>query len=616
MNDQCVKGDSVMADMERQAAFYLGKEYDLQAKKLASDDPLMYDARDLTTHAVCIGMTGSGKTGLGSILLEEAALDGIPAIVIDPKGDMTNLLLGFPELRPTDFEPWVNEDDARRKDQSVPEFAEGVANLWRKGLSDWGQSGERIRRMQDRAEFLIYTPGSDAGLPISVLQSFQAPKLSWDDDQETLREMIAATASGLLGLAGVQADPVQSREHILLAHIFEHYWRQGHDLDMATLIEAIQRPPLKKLGVLDVETFYPDKDRFGLAMALNKVIASPSFGSWLTGPPLDVASLIRSPEGKTRVSVFYIAHLNQAEREFFVTLLLEQVISWMRQQSGTTSLRCLVYFDEVFGYLPPYPANPPSKQPIMTLMKQARAFGIGMILTTQNPVDLDYKGLTNAGTWFIGKLQTERDKERLLEGLDSVIAEAGTMLDRAYLDRLISSLGQRVFILHNVNWERPKLFQTRWALNYLRGPLTRQQIRTLMQPIKAHMSVAGPVQATEARHATSGAQPLPIPTASPQAAASQSCPLGWNAFSRGSMRVCHSTLCQWISQSSAPHANYRAISLTSRSWLRAWPMIPMSWAVSRCSLLMPRVPARMRNRWLLPCRRPIHPDSSLGTSSD
>ena len=474
-----------MMDIDRTAAFYLGKEYDLQAGQVLPDRPVMYDPRDLTTHAVCIGMTGSGKTGLGMILLEEAALDGIPSIIIDPKGDMTNLLLTFPDLSPSDLEPWVNVDDARRKGQSTTEYAATMAETWAKGLAEWGQSAERIRKLKQAAEFTIYTPGSDAGVPISVLQTFKAPKLSWDDEEENIRELIAGTVSGLLGLVGVSADPMRSREHILLSHIFEHAWRRGQDLDLAGLIQAIQEPPIQKLGVFDLDVFYPEKERFELAMSLNSVVASPSFGNWLEGVPLDIASLTHTPDGKPRVSVFYIAHLGEAERSFFVTLLLQQVLIWMRRLSGTTSLRCLLYFDEVFGYFPPHPANPPSKRPLLALLKMARAFGIGLVLTTQNTVDLDYKGLTNAGTWFIGKLQTDRDKARVLEGMEGVVAESGTMLDRSYLDRLISSLDSRVFILHNVHEERPTLFKTRWALSYLRGPLTRGQVRELMKPIKA-----------------------------------------------------------------------------------------------------------------------------------
>ncbi|HUV95299.1 MAG TPA: DUF87 domain-containing protein, partial [Anaerolineae bacterium] len=473
-----------MTNIERMATFYLGKRYDPGLERVVGDDLLMYDARDLTTHAVCVGMTGSGKTGLCTDLLEEAALDGVPSIVIDPKGDMTNLLLTFPDLRSSDFEPWVNVDDARRKGLSVHEYASSITETWAKGLAEWGQSGERIRRLKESAEFVIYTPGSDAGIPISVLQTLRAPDISWDDEEEGLRELIASTVSALLGLVGIEADPVRSREHILLSHIIEHAWRRGQDLDLPGVIQAIQTPPIRKLGVFEVDSFYPQKNRLELAMMLNSVVASPSFENWLEGPPLDVASLLRAPDGRPRVSIFYIAHLSDAERMFFVTLLLEQVLAWMRTLSGTTSLRCLVHFDEVFGYLPPYPANPPSKRPLLTLVKTARAFGIGLVLATQNPVDLDYKGLTNAGTWFIGKLQTDRDKARLLDGMEGIISESGTLLDRAYLDPLISSLGSRVFILHNVHAERPALFKTRWALSYLRGPLTRRQVLTLMKPMR------------------------------------------------------------------------------------------------------------------------------------
>lgn len=465
-------------DFEKLGAFYLGKHYDI-GEEQRLDRLLMYDARDLTTHAVCVGMTGSGKTGLCIDLLEEAAIDNVPAIIIDPKGDMTNLLLTFPDLRPEDFRPWINVDDARRKGMSEDEFAAKQAQLWRNGLAEWGQDGERIRMLREAADFTIYTPGSDAGIPVSILQSFAAPPLSWDTDSELLRERIQGTVSALLGLIGVDADPVQSREHILLSNLFEHFWREGEDLDLPRLILAIQKPPVRRLGVFDVDTFFPDKDRFGLAMRINNIIAAPSFESWLRGQPLDVAGFLGTPRGRPRHSVFYIAHLSDAERMFFVTMLLNQMITWMRTQAGTTSLRALLYMDEIFGFFPPV-ANPPSKQPMLTLLKQARAFGLGVVLTTQNPVDLDYKGLTNAGTWFIGRLQTERDKMRVLDGLESATAEAGQALNRSELSRLISSLGMRVFLLHNVHEEAPVTFQTRWAMSYLRGPLTRLQVRDLM----------------------------------------------------------------------------------------------------------------------------------------
>jgi hypothetical protein len=481
-----------MQPFERLGAFYLGQEYDLATGERL-DSLVMYDARDLTTHAVCLGMTGSGKTGLCIDLLEEAALDSVPAIIIDPKGDVTNLLLTFPDLAPESFKPWVNVDDARRKGMSVSEYANYIAETWRKGLADWDQGPERIRTLKESADFRIYTPGSDAGLPISILASLKAPSLSWDEEGELLREQIQGTVSALLGLVGIEADPLRSREHILLSTIFEHSWRQGQDLDLTHLITAVQSPPVRKLGVFDVDTFFPEKERFGLAMSLNNIIAAPSFGAWAQGEPLDITNLLYTAGGKPRHSIFYIAHLSDPERMFFVTLLLEQIITWIRQQSGTTSLRALLYFDELFGFFPPV-ANPPSKQPLLTLLKQARAFGLGVLLTTQNPVDVDYKGLSNAGTWFIGKLQTEQDKARLLDGLQSVSAAAGSAMDRAQLDRIISTLGSRVFLLHNVHEEQPVIFYTRWAMSYLRGPLTRPQVRQLMAPTKAEASPPRPAE--------------------------------------------------------------------------------------------------------------------------
>ncbi len=473
---------------EKLADFYLGQEFDLKEGK-ALDEPVTYDARDLTTHAVIVGMTGSGKTGLGVILLEEAALDKIPALVIDPKGDMTNLLLTFPDLRPEDFLPWVNEDDARRKNLEPSAFAAAQAASWQKGLAATGQDGERIRRLRESAEFVIYTPGSSAGRPMSILESFKCPDLSWDDDSELLRDKVGSIVSALLALVGVQADPMRSREHILLANLFENAWRAGQDMDLAKIIVGVQKPPFTQLGVMPLDTFYPEKDRLELAMLLNGLIASPSFASWTRGDPMEVGALFHTSTGKPKVSIVYIAHLSDAERQFFVTLLLEQVVSWMRAQTGTTSLRALLYMDEVFGYLPPT-SNPPSKRPMLTLLKQARAFGLGLVLATQNPVDLDYKALTNAGTWFIGRMQADRDKQRLLDGLEGVKTSSGGPT-RGDFDRMISSMQSRVFIYHSVHEDRPTIMTTRWAMSYLRGPLTLSQVRDLQ-----------PKQAEEAAEAT------------------------------------------------------------------------------------------------------------------
>jgi len=466
-----------MHDYEKLGSFYLGRLFD-PVQKQALDDLLLYDAKDLTTHAVCVGMTGSGKTGLCISLLEEAAIDGIPAIIIDPKGDLGNLLLTFPELKPSDFEPWLEAADAARKGVTLPQLAEKTAETWRKGLADSHQPIERIARLKQAAEVSIYTPGSTAGRPLTVLRSFDAPSQDTIDDTSAFRDYILSAVSGLLALIGVDGDPLRSREHILLSSIMDHHWRLGQNLDIPALIHAIQKPPFSKVGVFDLDSFFPANDRLGLAMSLNNLIASPGFSVWTQGEPLDVQRLMYTPEGKPRLTILSIAHLADSERMFFVTILLNAVLAWMRTQSGTSSLRALLYMDEIFGYFPPT-ANPPSKLPMLTLLKQARAFGLGVVLATQNPVDLDYKGLANTGTWLIGRLQTDRDKARVLDGLESAAQGSGAGFDRAELDTLLSGLGNRVFLLHNVHQPHPVLFQTRWVMSYLRGPLTLSQIKTL-----------------------------------------------------------------------------------------------------------------------------------------
>ncbi|MFY9610915.1 MAG: ATP-binding protein [Blastocatellia bacterium] len=489
-----------MEDYEKMGAFYLGRAYDQKNKKL-SESLVLYDSKDLVTHAVCVGMTGSGKTGLCIGLLEEAAIDGVPSLIIDPKGDLANLLLTFPQLRGEDFEHWINEDDAQKKNLSGSEYAAEQAELWRKGLADWGQSGDRIQRLKDSADFALYTPGSTAGLPVSILKSFAAPDQAVLDDAELLRDRISTTTTSLLGLLGIQADPLQSREHILISTILNTAWSQGQNLDLAGLIQQIQNPSMTRIGVLDLESFYPSKERFGLVMALNNLIASPGFGAWMEGEALDIGQMLYGSTGKPRVSIFSIAHLGDAERMFFVSLLLNQVLGWMRTQSGTTSLRAILYMDEIFGYFPPV-ANPPSKLPLLTLLKQARAYGVGVVLATQNPVDLDYKGLANTGTWFIGRLQTERDKQRVIEGLEGAAASQASGFDRQAMDETLAGLGSRIFLMNNTHEDAPEVFQTRWTLSYLRGPLTRSQIKVLMADRKTGSTEQSTAAAPTAARAT------------------------------------------------------------------------------------------------------------------
>ena len=486
---------------EKLGIFYLGRTVDPGAATEPGSEPrdlLLYDSRDLLTHALCVGMTGSGKTGLCVTLLEEAALDGVPALVIDPKGDLGNLLLTFPDLAAGDFESWIDPEEAARKGQSVAERAAAVAEFWRNGLAEWGQTGERIARLRRNTDFAVYTPGSEGGRPLSILSSFSAPPPEVMDDPDLLRDRVNTVTASLLGLAGLDADPVKSRDYILLANVLETLWRggpPGETLGLPELVQAVQNPPLSRVGVMDLESFYPAKERFELALTLNNLLAAPTFQAWTRGEPLDVDRLLYDEGGRPRLSVLHIAHLPEAERMFFVALLLDQVLGWVRARPGTTSLRALLVMDEIYGYLPPV-AQPPSKRPLLTLLKQARAYGLGLVLATQNPADVDYKALSNLGTWFLGRLQTERDRDRLLDGL---ISASGAGLERKRIEELLAGLDSRVFLLHNVHEdEGPVLFQTRWALSYLKGPLTRRQIRTLTESGKtdpAQRGTGGPVGA-------------------------------------------------------------------------------------------------------------------------
>lgn len=488
----------IESDFEKLGVFYLGKRFDLPQNKL-TDELLLYDSKDLLTHGVVIGMTGSGKTGLCMSIIEEAAIDGIPVIAIDPKGDIANALLAFPQLRPADFEPWVSAEEAQRNKVSVQEQATKIAADWQNGLAQSGQTPERISRLKNAAEFTVYTPGARFGRSVSLLRSFAAPPLAMLDDRDFFRDKINTTVISLLTLMQVEADAL-SREYVLLATVLTKFWMEQKDVNFELLIQSIQKPPFSQVGAIDLESFFPAKERFQLSVQLNNVIASPGFEVWTQGEALDISNFLYSPHGKPRVSIFSIAHLNDAERMFFVSVLLSELVAWMRSQSGTSSLRAMFYMDEIAGYLPPV-ANPPSKLPMMLLLKQARAFGLGVLLATQNPVDLDYKALSNMGTWFIGRLQTERDKARLLDGLEGAAGSTGATFDRQEIQKILSSLTSRTFFMNNIHDDAPTIFKTRWTLSYLKGPLSRDEIKKLQSNPASSAAVASTSTAVTANPA-------------------------------------------------------------------------------------------------------------------
>ena len=458
-----------------------------------TDKHTIIGSGDFTTHGVIVGMTGSGKTGLGVVLIEEALRAGVPTLLIDPKGDLTNLCLTFPELAPRDFEPWVNPGDAEKAGQTVADYAAGQAETWTKGLAGWSLGGADIGALRQRVDFTVYTPGSTSGVPLDVVGSLTVPRDM--SDLETVTDEVGGFVSGLLGLVGIDTDPLSSREHILLTNLIINEWQHGRGLDIPTLVGLALKPPIRKLGVFELDEFFPPNDRNAFAMRLNGLLASPSFGAWMSGSPLDIDTMLRTPTGAPRCAIITTAHLGDTERQFVTTLVLGKLVTWMRRQSGTTDLRALLYMDEVAGYLPPT-ANPPTKQPMMTLFKQARAFGVGVVVSTQNPVDVDYKALSNAGTWMIGRLQTERDKMRLLDGMS--VASGG--VDVNAVSQTISGLAKREFVLRRAGKDQPEVFTSRWAMSYLRGPLTRDQIATLMADQK------------QAPAAPTPAAPAPAPT--------------------------------------------------------------------------------------------------------
>ncbi|MCU0242005.1 MAG: DUF853 family protein [Vicinamibacteria bacterium] len=482
----------------------IGKVFDSNSGQLQR--PLDLDARDLLTHGLIVGMTGSGKTGLAVALIEEVLRQGVPVLAIDPKGDLANLLLLFDDLSPAAFAPWIDTDSAVREKTTVEALAAKTAEAWRQGWQEWGLSAVDAKSLRQGRAACVYTPGSSSGCALNILQSLEAPSVPFDRAVEDLRDEIAGIVAGLLGMLQIPADPLRSKPAMLLGNLIEHAWRDARGLTIESLIVAIADPPFEKLGALPIESVYPRREREELMLALNGLLAAPSFASWREGVPLDIDALLRTPDGRPRLSILYTAHLSDDERAFVTALVLDKVKTWMRRQPGTSTLRALVYMDEIFGYFPPHPANPPTKRPLLTLLKQARAQGVGVVLATQNPVDLDYKGLANIGTWMIGRLQTEQDRARLMEGL------IGTGVDSQKITTLLDATRKRVFLLHDVHRDAPCLIHSRWTYAYLRGPLTRDELSRLPnEPAQSVPSATSPGQPAAAVAAPQAAAPVAAP---------------------------------------------------------------------------------------------------------
>ena len=465
---------------EKAGLFYVGKDVDSSNFEL-TDALTLLKNKNFTTHATIIGMTGSGKTGLGIGLLEEASIDNIPSIVIDPKGDMGDMLLTDPEFKAESFAKWV-ADDAKAKGEDALELGAKTAKMWKEGIESWGQDAQRVKRFTE-VDKTIYTPGSSSGVGINILSSLEKPNEAILSDSDNFTSYLSSTVNSLLALVGIESGSMDSKEYILLAQIISKAWRAGEKLTIESLVGSILQPTFKKIGVLPLESFYPQNERFKLANKFNSVIASPAFMGWLQGESLDINKLLYDGNGKARVAIFSIAHLNDEQRMFFVTMLLNRVVAWMRMQSGSNRLRALLYMDEIYGYFPPT-KNPPSKEPMITLLKQARAYGLGVVLSTQNPVDLDYKGLANIGTWFIGRLQTKQDIAKVIEGLSG----KGDSLSKDEISNILANLPKRTFFLKSNHLEDIRLFGTRWVLSYLKGPLKKDDISELMADKKAKIA--------------------------------------------------------------------------------------------------------------------------------
>jgi hypothetical protein len=442
---------------------------------------LWLPAKHLVTHGVVVGMTGSGKTGLVTVMIEEAARAGVPTIVIDVKGDLPNLLLALPSFEPALLEPWL-ELERPREEMGAEELAARAASFAEKrrgALAEWGIGETELAAYTRSVAVRVLTPGGSAGEPLHMLSSLERRGARWDSDPEAARDALSAAVSLLLRLLGREPDPAKSREHVLLSVLAERRLAAGESAELAVLMQDVLAPPIARIGALAVDTFMKKTERRSLAAALNTLLASPSLASWRQGVSLDVAEWVAPKDGRTPIVIVSVAHLDDEERALVLGLLLEEVLSWVRTLPGSQRLRALLVFDEVYGFLPPHPANPPTKRPLVALMKQARGFGVGVLVATQNPMDLDYRALSNAGLWCLGRLQTDADRARVLDGLAVAHASnASNAGNAAELGTTLQRLAPRWFVVRDAHVTSPPiLLHPRHAMSLLRGPMTRTEIR-------------------------------------------------------------------------------------------------------------------------------------------
>jgi hypothetical protein len=449
------------------SVFKLGQRLGIDGKS-PSDYELPPD--HLLTHGVIVGMTGSGKTGLVTVLVEEASSAGIPVLAIDIKGDLPNLLLSFGSFDPAEMTPWVEPEPGDEDGIADPPIVADAIAQRRRGLIDAGIDEPELAMFAAKTHVRVVTPGSDAGEPLHLLSALERRSTRWDTDEEGARATLAAAVSMVLRLIGRDGDPGKSREHAFLCVLAEARLKRGSAAPLDALLPELIEPPCESIGALSVEDFIGLRQRRELAADLNTLIASPSFQAWRQGQDLDVAKWMEPVEGKTPVTVISVAHLDDEERMLVLGVIFEEALTWVRSLPGSSRLRGLIVLDEAHGFLPPHPSNPPTKRPLVALMKQARAYGVGCVLATQNPMDLDYRALSNAGFWALGRLQTDADRARVMEGL-------GEDKKKSELGAIVKKLAQRWFVVRDARESGLRLLQPRWAMSYLRGPMTRMEIQ-------------------------------------------------------------------------------------------------------------------------------------------